>query len=63
MRRSVVPVADGLFGGFVRGNCFELRERDCHLPSLPADLEEHVVFAGILVGHAQDIDGFVLAEG
>ena len=51
LRYPVVPVANGFLGGFVRVDCFELRKRNRHFSSLPADLHEHVVLAVILSGH------------
>src|SRR6516162_9562241 len=62
LRHPVMPVADGFVGGFVRVYSVELRKRDSHLPPLPADLDKHVVLAGILFGHTQDFGGFTLAE-
>ena len=52
LRSPVMPVADGLLGGFVRVDGFKLRKRNGHLPALPTDLHKHVVFARVLNGHA-----------
>src|SRR6516165_11314256 len=62
LRHPVLPVADGFVGGFVRVYSVELRKGNGHLPPLPTDLHKHVVLAGILFGHTQDLGGFTLAE-
>ena len=51
-----MPVANGFFGWFVGIDSGQLRKRNGHLPSLPADLHQHVVLAGIFRGHAYDLD-------
>ena len=58
----VMPVANGLGGGFVGIDGGQLGKRDGHLTPLPTDQHEHVSGAGILRRHTPHFDSVSFAE-
>ena len=62
LRQPVVPVADGLEGGFVRVDGDQLGEWHGHIATVPADQHQHVVGTGILGRQAADFDRFSFTE-